>query len=288
MIKSITTSLVCAFALFLEIQPASSHGTVSSPPSRIYRCYKEGPENLRSPACIRAATLNGRQPFYDWNSVRQGNANGNHQQVVPNGQLASGGDPGKYGGLDQVRSDWVAEPVSPGPYTVTWTNSAAHRTAYYRVYITNADWNPTKPLTWNSLTLLADTGRRGPENTSNIQVTLPQRTGKHVIYSVWQRSDSPEAFYSASDVEFGNGRTTPTPTPAPTPTPTPAPTPAPVPAPTPRPPSQGSTSWQVGATYRRGDLVTYNGVTYRCLNGHTTQANWTPPAVANLWQQVDK
>ncbi len=213
MLKPITISLACAFALFLEIRSVSAHGTVSSPPSRVYRCYKEGPENPRSPACIRARALKGSQAFYDWNAVRQGQANGNHRQLVPDGQLASGGDPGKYGGLDQVRSDWVAEPVSPGSYMVTWNNSAAHATAYYRVYITNADWNPTKPLTWDSLTLLADTGRRGPENTSNIQVTLPQRTGKHVIYSVWQRSDSPEAFYSASDVDFGNGGATPTPTP---------------------------------------------------------------------------
>ncbi len=32
---------------------------------------------------------------------------------------------------------------------------------------------------------------------------LPQgKTGKHVIYNVWQRSDSPEAFYACIDVSF--------------------------------------------------------------------------------------
>lgn len=35
--------------------------------------------------------------------------------------------------------------------------------------------------------------------------TLPERSGKHLLYAVWQRSDSPEAFYSCSDVSFGDG-----------------------------------------------------------------------------------
>src|SRR5690606_23833272 len=35
--------------------------------------------------------------------------------------------------------------------------------------------------------------------------TLPERSGKQVLYAVWQRSDSPEAFYSCSDVTFGGG-----------------------------------------------------------------------------------
>merc|ERR1712062_750838 len=30
------------------------------------------------------------------------------------------------------------------------------------------------------------------------------KSGKHVIYAVWQRNDSPEAFYSCSDVVFGS------------------------------------------------------------------------------------
>lgn len=34
---------------------------------------------------------------------------------------------------------------------------------------------------------------------------LPARTGRHIVYKVWQRNDSPEAFYSCSDVTFGTG-----------------------------------------------------------------------------------
>lgn len=32
---------------------------------------------------------------------------------------------------------------------------------------------------------------------------IPARSGRHLIYSIWQRSDSPEAFYTCSDVVFG-------------------------------------------------------------------------------------
>lgn len=32
-----------------------------------------------------------------------------------------------------------------------------------------------------------------------------------------------------------------------------------------------------------GDLVSYSGVVYRCLQAHTSQAGWTPSAVASLW-----
>ncbi len=117
-VKQVTTSLVCAFALFLEIQPAFAHGTVTSPPSRIWRCYQEGPESPDSPACTDAVALYGTQALYDWNEINQAAANGNHQAIIPDGTLASGGRPQKYGGMDQVRADWTAEQVSPGPYTI--------------------------------------------------------------------------------------------------------------------------------------------------------------------------
>lgn len=39
-------------------------------------------------------------------------------------------------------------------------------------------------------------------------------------------------------------------------------------------------------TYLSGDLVTFNGATYRCITGHTSQAGWTPAAVPALWAVV--
>ncbi|WEH37036.1 M20/M25/M40 family metallo-hydrolase [Streptomyces sp. AM 4-1-1] len=48
----------------------------------------------------------------------------------------------------------------------------------------------------------------------------------------------------------------------------------------------GETSWQLGGTYKAGDVVTYNGVSYRCLQGHTAYQGWEPPNVPALWQAI--
>lgn len=204
-------------SLFLGIfflsfsQSLLSHGTVTSPPSRVWVCYSEIiaadatnpiPE---SPACLSSFMSYGSQAFYDWNEVARMDSNGMHQAVVPDGNLASAGRPDKYGGLDQVRDDWVTTSVSPGPFTLTWTNTAPHETLYYRVYITKADWTTDQPLTWDSLELLVETDPRPSASTDLVDVVLPQRAGKHVLFSVWQRSLSEEAFYATSDVDFGSG-----------------------------------------------------------------------------------
>lgn len=198
-----TGILVCIVISFMTNEFAFAHGTVSSPPSRIWSCYQENPENPSSAPCIAAVASHGTQPLYDWNEINQGDANGQHIDLIQDGNLASGGRPIKYGGMDLVSPDWVATPVSAGPFTVTWTNTAPHATSYYEVYITNADWTPAQPLTWASLTLLVQTEPSSAAGTVDIPVTLPERSGKHVIYSIWQRSDSGEAFYSTSDIDFG-------------------------------------------------------------------------------------
>ncbi len=196
-------TVVCLTLSLTTIQSISSHGTVTFPPSRAWVCFQENPESPDSPACEAAIIGWGTQAFYDWNEVARMDAGGMHQQIISDGNLASAGRPDKYGGLDQVRNDWVATDVTPGPMTITWTNTAPHETLYYRVYITKADWTPDQPLTWDSLELLVETDPRPAAATDNIDIVLPQRTGKHVLYSVWQRSLTPEAFYSTSDLDFG-------------------------------------------------------------------------------------
>ncbi|WP_051335930.1 lytic polysaccharide monooxygenase [Aquimarina latercula] len=198
-----TSLLLCVAFIFPSLQTIFPHGTVTSPPSRVWICFQENPESPDSPACIDAVAMYGTQALYDWNEVARMDANGMHQAIIADGNLASAGRPDKYGGLDQVRDDWVTTPVTPGPFTVTWTNSAPHQTLYYRVYITKASWTPDQPLTWDNLELLVETEPREASATDNIDVVLPARTGKHVIYSIWQRSLTEEAFYSTSDVDFG-------------------------------------------------------------------------------------
>ncbi|MEU0450332.1 M20/M25/M40 family metallo-hydrolase [Streptomyces tendae] len=48
----------------------------------------------------------------------------------------------------------------------------------------------------------------------------------------------------------------------------------------------GETTWQLGATYAAGDVVSYDGVSYRCIQGHTAYPGWEPPNVPALWQRL--
>lgn len=41
--------------------------------------------------------------------------------------------------------------------------------------------------------------------------------------------------------------------------------------------------WQSGIAYAVGDRRQYDGLLYRCVQAHTSQADWTPPAVPALW-----
>lgn len=50
------------------------------------------------------------------------------------------------------------------------------------------------------------------------------------------------------------------------------------------PPDPGTApSWKAGETVKPGDLRAHGGVTYRCIQGHTTAAGWEPPNVPALW-----
>ncbi len=42
-------------------------------------------------------------------------------------------------------------------------------------------------------------------------------------------------------------------------------------------------AWDYPVEYAIDDLVTYNGVTYRCIQAHTSQNGWSPNVVASLW-----
>ncbi|WP_306327279.1 carbohydrate-binding protein, partial [Streptomyces venezuelae] len=57
------------------------------------------------------------------------------------------------------------------------------------------------------------------------------------------------------------------------------------PGPGPGEPEPGG-SWAAGTVYKAGDVVTYGGASYRCLQGHQAQAGWQPPNVPALWQAL--
>ncbi|WP_240647291.1 fibronectin type III domain-containing protein [Paenibacillus nanensis] len=46
----------------------------------------------------------------------------------------------------------------------------------------------------------------------------------------------------------------------------------------------GTTTWTTQTSYAAGDVVTYAGQTYICLQPHTSLAGWEPPNVPALWR----
>ncbi|WP_282701544.1 lytic polysaccharide monooxygenase [Streptomyces sp. CC219B] len=191
----------------LAAAPAVAHGSMGDPVSRVSQCYAEGPESPRSEACQAAVAAGGTQALYDWNGVRIGDANGRHQELIPDGKLCSANNE-QFKGLDLARADWPATSVSGGSYTFKYRVTAPHK-GTFKVYITKDGYDPAGPLDWGDLDLADPVATATDPAASGgfytFSGTLPERSGKHLLYAVWQRSDSPEAFYSCSDVTFGGG-----------------------------------------------------------------------------------
>ncbi|AUG77409.1 Putative chitin-binding protein [Kitasatospora sp. MMS16-BH015] len=190
---------------------AYAHGSMQNPLSRLEGCYLEGPEHPVTAACQAAVAAGGTAPFYDWMSLRIGDAAGRHRELIPDGQLCSAGQ-AAYRGLDLPRADWPATNLPAGAdYTFRFRATAPHR-GTFQLYLTNAHYSPTKPLTWADLDaapFLTVTDPQLSEGQYLLPGRLPAgRTGRQLLYAIWQRSDSPEAFYSCSDVVFdGSGST---------------------------------------------------------------------------------
>ncbi|MCZ6790307.1 MAG: lytic polysaccharide monooxygenase [Candidatus Dadabacteria bacterium] len=192
-------------------QEAFGHGSMETPISRIYNCFLENPENPKSDACKAAVEQGGTQALYDWNGVNQGNANDMHREIIPDGKLCSAGKE-LFKGMDLARNDWHTTMIVPngsGNFEFVFIATAPHSTKYYRFYVTEDGYNPLNPLKWTDLeespfcTITDVTLENGRYKMS---CPFPQgKSGKHIIYSIWQRDDSPEAFYTCMDVEFTGG-----------------------------------------------------------------------------------
>ena len=44
--------------------------------------------------------------------------------------------------------------------------------------------------------------------------------------------------------------------------------------------------WKVNTAYQTGDRVQYEGKLYKCLQNHTSQADWIPTTAVSLWVEV--
>ena len=45
-------------------------------------------------------------------------------------------------------------------------------------------------------------------------------------------------------------------------------------------------TWVVGKAYAVNDRAQYNGTLYKCIQAHTSQADWMPSATPALWKTV--
>ena len=209
---------------FSPASPASAHGSIVDPASRNYGCWARWGADFQNPnmatldpMCYQAWQYN-TTAMWNWNGLFREGVAGNHQAAIPDGQLCSGGrtGDGRYNSMDAV-GDWKAATVS-NSFSVKLWDQAMHGADYIRVYVTRQGFNPlTQPLGWGNLELLSTIGNTPaaqwtPESAGGVSIRVPVtasgRTGRHIVYTIWQASHSDQSYYFCSDVQFGG--TTPT------------------------------------------------------------------------------
>ncbi|MFE9860068.1 lytic polysaccharide monooxygenase [Streptomyces sp. NPDC005780] len=123
------------------------------------------------------------------------------------GHICSGGI-GRFSELDDPRGGArPATQVSAGQnHTFRRRIEARHATTDFRYYITRDGYDPSQPLTRADLEpqpfLTVPFGGSQPGSAVTHSGALPQKSGKHLILGVWTISDTGNAFYACSDVNF--------------------------------------------------------------------------------------
>jgi predicted carbohydrate-binding protein with CBM5 and CBM33 domain len=231
--------------------PASAHGYVSAPPSR-------------QALCAAGTVANCGQIQFEPQSV----------EGVKGLKSCDGGVAGFSVLADESRN-WPAKAVDK-TVTFTWVMTARHRTSNWEYFI-----GGKKVAT-------VDGGNQQPDAVVTHKVDLSAFPGRQTVLAVWNIGDTANAFYSCVDMNVGGGGGSSTPAPAPSPTPSASPSSSsPSPSSSPSrssapssapaaPPATGGSSWAAGTTYKTGDVVTYNGVKYKCRQGHSAINSWEP------------
>ena len=288
-------------AVVLPAGPAAAHGNVTGPASRNYGCYERWGSKFQDPAMATADPMCWQawqadpNTMWNWNGLFREGVAGNHQAAIPDGQLCSGGrtQGGRYNSLDAV-GNWTPAPVG-NTFNVRLFDGASHGADYIRVYVTKPGFDPvTTALKWSDLELVSQIGdtpaARWDAVTGGVQIDLPValsgRTGRAMVYTIWQASHADQSYYFCSDVAFGGTSTPPVTTPPVTPPVSTSPT-------TPAPPATGacsatyavSSSWQGGF---QGEVKVTSGseavkgwtVSLAYLGSQTIQRGWNATVAA--------
>jgi predicted carbohydrate-binding protein with CBM5 and CBM33 domain len=187
----------------LTATAAQAHGAPQNPISRAVACGPEGGQYLRTAAC-RAAIAAG-DGLTDWDNIRVANVAGRDRQRIPDGKLCSAGID-RHLGLDLPRGDWPATNLTSGDeYTFTYRETIAHQ-GVFRMYVTRDSYDATQPLSWADLETAPFLTATDPPEQGRAYVMkarLPAgKSGRHLIYTIWQNTSTPDTYYSCSDVVF--------------------------------------------------------------------------------------
>ncbi|MER7460014.1 lytic polysaccharide monooxygenase [Micromonospora sp. NPDC126480] len=199
--RILVAALVALAAVPLAGTPARAHGAPTSPVSRAAACGPEGDHGGDS-AC-QAATTAGAA-LREWDNIRVFGVDGKDRERIPDGELCSGGL-SAYRGLDLARDDWPATELTAGArFNFRYRATIPHE-GTFRLYLTRDGYDPSKRLRWADLERAPFVRVTDPplrNGAYQFAARLPARTGRHLIYTVWQNSDSRDTYYSCSDVDF--------------------------------------------------------------------------------------
>ncbi|WP_030490865.1 lytic polysaccharide monooxygenase auxiliary activity family 9 protein [Micromonospora chokoriensis] len=209
--RLLATVLVAAATVPLAATPAAAHGAPTDPISRAAAC---GPEGRYAASSACRAAIQAGAAVREWDNVRVAAINGRDRERIPDGELCSGGL-SAYRGLDLPRTDWPSTELTTGAkFTFRYRTTIEHR-GTFRLYVSTPDYDPRKKLTWADLesrpflTLKDPPVRAGAYQLAG---RLPAgRSGRHLIYTIWQNSNTQDTYYSCSDVVFRAGTDTATP-----------------------------------------------------------------------------
>jgi chitin-binding protein len=195
--------LVTAAALvgLVAATPAFAHGAPTTPISRNAACAGGG-QDTGAAACKAALKANG-QGFGAFDNLRVPNVNGADKSKIPDGQLCSGGL-SAFKGLNLPRTDWPSTTLTAGgTFTVVYKATIPHDGGF-RIYLTKPGYDPSKALTWDDLSsspILTVKNAKLSNGAYRMSGKLPaDRSGRHVLYVVWQTTSTPDTYYSCSDL----------------------------------------------------------------------------------------
>jgi len=197
-VKVLYALAAAALVVLAAPAPAQAHGALTNPVSRLAACGTEG-TSAGTAACEAALAASGRQQWADWDNLRLPDVAGRDREVIPDGI-------GRYAGLDLPRADWPTTRLTAGAsFAFAYAGTIRHA-GTFKLYVTRDGYDPKAPLAWSDLEAKPFLTAEDPafrDRAYRMKGTLPAaKSGRHLIYTIWRNSSTPDTYYSCSDVIF--------------------------------------------------------------------------------------